>query len=235
MKTFTDFLMEAGGQAAGSLEIAKTGLPQARSYAEKLFQQYGRELDEELPKFDSSYKKAQMKAKIGWTLRRDMPVITDDDVKKFQTRLKKGMIDINEPYADEGGNPFPEGLRGAEAKEFLSRGLRDGEKTDDVIKVTKKSVTVSKLNPIQKQIYFDKSIQGIAEHGVDGSINFMTKISFFICSSDYYIIDGHHRFLGSMLIDPKLKVQCLVIDLPISKLLPATLAYGDAIGNRRNL
>ena len=51
---------------------------------------------------------------------------------------------------------------------------------------------------------------------------------------DNRIIDGHHRFLTTVLINPKIKVNCLKIDLPIRELLPLTLAYTDAIGNVRN-
>ena len=38
----------------------------------------------------------------------------------------------------------------------------------------------------------------------------------------------------TVLINPKIKVNCLKIDLPIRELLPLTLAYTDAIGNVRN-
>lgn len=236
IKSFKRYLAEAGGQAAGQLEIAKTKLRDARVYAERLFARNGRDLDEQLPNFDSHYEQAKRAARQGWTQRRDMPVITDDDVKQLQARLKQGMIDIEAPYAPstEPGDPFPEGLSREEADQFLERGLKDSDLSDDKVKLSKKRVTVSKLKPIQQQIYFDKSIAGIAENGVDGSRKFMTQISTFICSSDLYIIDGHHRYLGSMLLDPSMKVQCLVIDLPINKLLPLSLAYGDAIGNQRN-
>lgn len=53
-------------------------------------------------------------------------------------------------------------------------------------------------------------------------------------SKDRYIIDGHHRFLTGMLIDPKMKVNVLMIDMPISELLPSSLDYSDTIGNVRN-
>lgn len=109
-----------------------------------------------------------------------------------------------------------------------------GKSTDDVIKVKKAKVAVGKLKPIQKQIYFDKSIADVIKFGVSASNNFLFGKSFFIISSDNYIIDGHHRYLSSILLDPKGSVNALVIDLPIKTLLPLTLAYGDAIGNSRN-
>jgi hypothetical protein len=223
-----------GGQEAGKLEIDSTPLAKAREFAEKK----GFNLDEEIPNFNENYKKAQSLSKLGKTKRKDMPVINDDDVKKFQARLEKGTIDINKPFAkdpDVGKNPFPEGLSGLKAKKWLEKGLRDGSKTDDIIDVTITKVPVSKLKPIQRQIYYDKSMGETIKQGVKNSINFVTNKSFFIISGDNYIIDGHHRYLSALLLDPKAKVNALKIELPIRKLLPMATAYGDAIGNKRNL
>lgn len=235
MLSFKQYLKEAGGQAAGKLEIGGTNVKKARDYAEKLFLSHDRKLEDHIPNFDSNYKIAQKNAAKGSTVRKDMPVITDDDVREFQSRLKKGSIDIHPPHADhtDSKNPFPEGLTGKQAEVFLKGGFKDGEKKDDTVRVSRKKVTVKQLSPIQKQIYFDKSIAGIAQFGAEASEKFMTTTNF-IASSDLYIIDGHHRYLGSMLLDPNLKVNVVVIDLPISKLLPLSLAYGDAIGNKRN-
>ena len=103
-----------------------------------------------------------------------------------------------------------------------------------MIDVDVEQVTVNKLIPIQKQIYFDKSMGSTIKFGMDASIKFITKKSFFIISSNYYIIDGHHRFLSAMLINPNLKVNALMINLDINKLLPLTLSYSDAVGKKRN-
>jgi len=65
---------------------------------------------------------------------------------------------------------------------------------------------------------------------------FMTgKNNVFIMSKDLYIIDGHHRFLSGVLLDPNMQINALIIDLPIAKLLPLTLSYSDAVGNKRNV
>jgi hypothetical protein len=167
-----------------------------------------------------------------------MPVINDGDVKKFQKRLEDGTIDINKPFAKDpevGSNPFPEGLSGLKAKNWLEKGLKDGSKTDDIIDVSITKIAVKDLKPIQRQIYYDKSMGETIKQGVDKSINFVTNKSFFIISGDNYIIDGHHRYLSALLLDPSAKVNALKINLPINKLLPMATAYGDAIGNKRNL
>ena len=231
MKTFKQYLNEAGGQAAGTVEIAKTSLEDAKKWVEKK----GFDLSE-LPNFDKNYKIAQAAAKKGSTKRKDMPVITDADVKKMQSQLKGGKIDIHTPHSDDTkpSDPFPEGLKGKEAKDFLNNGLKDGDKKDDVVKVSSVKKKVSDLIPIQKQIFFDKSMGGIIDNGVENTKKFIGDKSFFITSTDNFIIDGHHRFLAAMLVDPKMTVNTLSIDLPISKLLPVSLAFGDAIGNKRN-
>jgi len=235
-RTFSEMFIVEAGQQAGKLELIKTPVEKARSYAESIFTKSS--LDSEIPNFDKNYVFAQRQAGSGKTQRKDMPVIDAKDVKQFQKRLEKGYIDLSPPFANDNskGNPFPEGLSGDSAKKFLENGLKvhDGDAKDDVIKITNPKVEVGKLKPIQKQIYYDKSINPIAENGAKGSASFFQNKTFFIVSSDNYIIDGHHRYLGAMLIDPKMKVQTVMIDLPIKTLLPMTLAYGDAVGNKRN-
>jgi hypothetical protein len=232
-----DILLEAG-QEAGKLELVKTKPDTAKSFAEKIFQKNGRSLEEEIPNFDTNYKTAQKLAGTGKTLRKDMPVIDEKDVKDFQKRLQKGFIDVNPPHSTviRGNDPFPEGLKGNDAAIWLQSGLPvydKGERTDDVVKVSQASIPVKKLKPIQKQIYFDKSIGLLAKFGVEPSKSFMKKTSF-ITSNDNYIIDGHHRFLSAMLMDSNTPVNILKIDLPIKTLLATSLAYGDAVGNKRN-
>lgn len=232
MISFKRFLKEAGGAEPGILEVDSTPLEDARTFI--LNMKF--DLDKELPNFDENYKKAQAKSRRGRTKRKDMPVITDADVKQFQKRLKDGKIDINSPFSKttDKKDPFPEGLSGNDAKKFLQNGLRDGNNKDDVVQVKEIKKKVSDLIPIQKQIYFDKSIGTVIANGVKSSKSFLSSKSFFITSSDNFIIDGHHRFLSAMLIDPKMSVNTLSINLPIAKLLPMSLAFGDAIGNKRN-
>jgi len=237
MKNFKTYLVEAGGQAAGKLEIVKTPLEKAKEYAIPLFEKFGRNLYEEIPNFDENYLYAQKMAKLGKTKRKDMPVLTDDDVDQLETRLKNGMIDINKPFAKnmKTKDPYPQGLSGKEAEKWLEKGLEiyDGANKDDKIKVTREKVRVGDLKPIQQQIYFAKSIDGIAQFGAKGSKDFM-KSTNFIASGDNNIIDGHHRWLASLLLDPNMKVNVMKLHLPIKKLLPVSLAYSDAIGNSRN-
>ena len=230
-------IMEAGGAKAGTMEVASTKVNVARQYGEKIMKDNGRELDKEIPFFDKNYNFAQKQAKQGFAKRKEMPVIDNKDIKLLQGRLKKGMIDIAAPFADNEvpNDPFPQGLDTTLGKKWLEGGLRDGVKDDDIVNVRITKLPVGKLLPIQRQIYFDKSIRNVAQHGAEGTKSFSaSKSNFYVISKDNRIIDGHHRYLSAVLVDPKITVTCLEIDLPINELLPMTLAYTDAIGNMRN-
>jgi len=231
-----DEAKNTGGQSAGKLELLKTSVEQAREYADNVIP----DLDTQIPDFDKNFNNVKSKAKVGKTKRSEMPVVTSRDVRLFQNRLVDGHIDIKKPYATETDpkNPFPEGLKKKDAEIWLKAGLLDGDTEDDKVSVNEKYVTVGDLKPIQMQIYTSKSIgmiynpdKGIT---VDSTKKFLQGKTFFITSNDNFILDGHHRWLASNLINPKMKVNTLAIDLPIKTLLPMMTAYGDAIQNKRN-
>lgn len=221
--------VKQSGQDAGSYEVDKTGLETARELVEKFF---GEPVENVIPNFDENYKLAVKLDKIGRTKRADMPVIEDYQVKELQRKLQHGSLDVKKPFADK-GNPFPEGLTGEDAHEFLLKGFHDKKLRDDIIKVTEFSESAKNLKPIQKQIYLDKCLSSTAQFGVEGTKAFLKK-SLMIKSKDNYIIDGHHRWMSALLIDPDLKMVGISIDLPIKELLPLTKSYGDALGNKRN-
>jgi hypothetical protein len=235
----TKYLTETGGAKAGRMEILQTSLEDARAYLDKLWREKGTSLDAEMPDFDINYQKAQNAARHGHTKRKDMPVIGDEDINTLLRHLKNGDIDIMAPFSDETdpSDLFPEFLKGKEAKHWLHNGKPKwdgGSKDDDVVRAFKARDKIMELKPIQSQIYFDKSVHNIVKEGVQGSIDFISK-STFVVSNDDHIIDGHHRYLSGMLCNHKMSVRVLKIDLPIHELLELTKAYGDAIGNKRNL
>lgn len=224
-------IREAGGESPGRMEVIQTSLADAIKYIGKL----GLDIDRDFTDFERNFKVAQSLCKLGSTQRKDMPVISGDDVKRFQKALEVGILDINVPHAPETDvkNPFPTGLTGGLAQKWLEAGLRDGSEKDDVVDVEMGSIPIKKLKPIQKQVYFDKAVQAIEFLGVEQSMALIQK-SYFITSKDGFIIDGHHRWLSGLLLNSDMVVDCLIIDLPLRKLLPASLAFSDAIGNKRN-
>ena len=239
MQSFNQYLIEkAGGKKPGKLEIHNTTVNVARSYAVEQFAKHGFDLDEEIPNFDNNFVFAKNQATYGKTLRKEMPVLEKSDIRLLQRMFKKGSIDLSNPWSSDevAKDPFPEGLSGKEADQFFERGLKihDGAKSDDVVKFKMARVPVKNLIPIQKQIYVDKSINRQSREGAKKSRNFLENQSIFVASSDLRIIDGHHRFFSALMLDPNMKVKVMLIDLPIDKLLPLTVAFSDAVGNKRN-
>jgi hypothetical protein len=234
---FNDYINEAG-EGAGKMELVKTNVEDAYNWTKEEFAKKGQDIDKEMPDFKKNYQFAKKQAGGGKTQRKDMPVIDEKDIKHFQKKLKGGYIDNEAPFADDTNakDPFPKGLSGTQAQEWLNNGLepKDGTWPDDKIKATLKTVPVGKLKPIQKQIYADKSLGITASSGVSNTKSFLDNHSTFVISKDNFIIDGHHRYLSALMIDPKMPVNVLVVEAPIKKLLPLSLSYSDAVGNRRN-
>jgi hypothetical protein len=234
--SLSQFLTE-DSDVAGSLDLCRTNLATARKYAAKVFAKYGRDFAHELPDFDVHYSTAQGRAFTGTHQRQNMPVISEKDIKDLQARLEGGTIDIRPPHSAQfSADPFPDGLSGEQAKHWLKYGLPtfDGAPiSDDIVKCSEDWVAADKLCPLQKQIYFDKSITSIAKRGDLGCVEHV-QAKHLIVSSDRHIVDGHHRWLSIMLIDPTTVVLTLSINLPVATLLPLALAYSDAIGNERN-
>lgn len=224
------------GQAAGKVELRDMDLTKAKAFANATFhKEQGHGVEEEIENFDDHFKVLKRQATKGKTLRKDMPVVEDEQVKELQRRLLRGALDHETPFAPETDpkNPFPEGLTGEQAQMFIMRGFHDKKLKDDVVKSDMVKVEAGTLTPIQKQIYMDKSIGTTAKFGVENSKSFLLS-SPIIISSDNHIIDGHHRWSSLVLIDPKAKMKALKIGMPINKLLGLLKAYGDAIGNKRN-
>lgn len=235
MLSFKEFLSEAGkaGKPAGKMELVKIDLDTAREYVMGAMG----DTFSAIKDFKSNFLQAKNLASLGWAKRRDMPRITSNDISDLKNRLQQGFIDVKEPFAKgTGKNLFPERLAGDAAKQWLQNGLpaNDGDSADDRIKADFRHVRVGDLKPIQKQIYFDKAVEILAKGNIAATKNFLQTQTIYVISSDNYIIDGHHRFAAGVLLDPTMKVQAISIDLPIKKLLPLALAYGDAVGNKRN-
>lgn len=224
------------GQKPGKMEVVRLDLDMARAFTEAVFEANRRSLDEQIPEFDQNFLLAKHKTQMGRTRRKDMPVINDNQVREFQKRLKKGSLDIEKPLAPvtDPSNPWPEGLSGPEAQEFVKRGLEDKNLSDDKVQVSLVKVPAKDLNPIQRQIYLDKAMGATAKSGIPATKAFLQK-SLMILSQDQFIIDGHHRWLSSLIVEPAMKLSGIKIAIPIAKLLPLSVAYGDALGNKRNL
>lgn len=101
------------------------------------------------------------------------------------------------------------------------------------IKSVDKLVPVKEIKPMQKQVYLDKSVESIAKHGVESTIEYLKK-TLTVMSNDGYLIDGHHRLLSGLIIDPDIVMKASVFDTTSNRLMSMALSYSDKIGNERN-
>ena len=104
---------------------------------------------------------------------------------------------------------------------------------EDGYKFTNSTASVKDLVPIQRQFYFDHSVEMMSNKGLKGARSYIDS-SFLFVSEDNRILDGHHRYLAAMLIDPAYKFKVFKIGIPLDKLLPYLVEFGDNIGNERN-
>lgn len=83
---------------------------------------------------------------------------------------------------------------------------------DHGIQVRYINVQAKKLKLTQKDINVDK-VKDIINNPIDGSTNRI------ICSTDLFILDGHHRIVAIQNIDPNLIIKVIQVGLSIKKLL----------------
>jgi len=105
------------------------------------------------------------------------------------------------------------------ANAVIGGGAQDGDKGDDLVAGKEASIAVGTLKPAQTEIIVAKAVSfalGFLTNG-QPDLNDMEAI----VSSDNYIMDGHHRWAARFLIDPKAKVNVMVIDLPGGALVTA--------------
>ena len=216
---------------SSQLNVATTPLAKARAYAEAAFEKAGKSLDEVIPDFDENY--VALQTATGRALdmpRNQMPVIEPTDMAAFMARLKKGALDILQPWA-RGKLDLPTKFRSKpEGKEWVQLGYKDGDKNDDKLSAKLGAKAARTLIPTQSQIWLSKLVENIIQFGVPSQSSSITKATI-IVSKEGYILDGHHRYGQAMLANPNLGLRALFVPLPIKLLLKVGRAYGEAIGN----
>jgi len=231
---FNNYLTE---EKTPKLNIARVPLKEARMYAESEFEKAGKNLDKIIPNFDKNYEFLQTQMKKALDIPRlKMPVIEPRDMKKFESDIEKGRIDIFKPLVGNKEKWAPESwkpMSPKQGKNWIKLGIKDGDPNDDVIDAKIVGIQGKKLLPLQSQIWFDKTVAYLLEYGEPtGTSPVLTTT--IIISKENYILDGHHRYSQVMLFDPTLKMKALHIPLDIQLLLKITRTYGAAIGNTPN-
>ena len=93
----------------------------------------------------------------------------------------------------------------------------DGGKADDVIGVGGASFSVSDLKPSQSSMNIEKALSmalGMIRDDQAGG-----ELGAFI-SSDNHIMDGHHRWVATAMVDPTAQIGGYSVDFPADKLIP---------------
>ena len=112
---------------------------------------------------------------------------------------------------------------GDDAELKVTGGDGDGEKADDVVGAEPGEVAVSKLNPSQSSMNIEKAVAfAIAAirksepfpEGPGGDLGA-------IITSDNHIMDGHHRWIASGMVDPKAKVGGFIVEFPAKQMIAA--------------
>lgn len=129
---------------------------------------------------------------------------------------------------------FPQKLSAVDkekATKYSDSGEFDGQKDDDVIPVNKGSYATTILKPSQSSMNIEKALAF--------AIHMMSKTSPFadgpggdldaFISVDNYIMDGHHRWIATAMVDPKANIEGHRVDFPGKELVAVlnTLTKGE--------
>lgn len=234
---FSKFMMESGGEAAGSNEVDSTTLDQARDLLTRDLLALGLTLDS-IPTFDQNYMQLKKAVQHGYESRKVMPVVSAKQVKILKDDLLKGSVDILKPYNLKykdytAGNADLDKADIKTKTAYQTAGKFDGDPKDDVVDATYEWVKVTKLLPVQRQIYLSKFLKNISKFGIIDEHTKMLNKSL-IVSRNYELIDGHHRWMSILLCNPDLKVKILRIHLETHELLKVVKNFGISLGNQSN-
>ncbi len=166
----------------------------------------GDDLMSEIKGFNRNFELAQQMVLNGWTKRKDMPVI--DNVESFKNAIELGHIDLDTGKFDS-------------SSYVVNR-----------VNIDNRTYKAKDLFPIQKQIYLDKALKSLQGQNLETSKYFLQTTKF--VSSYDEIIDGHHRWLTAILVNPEMDLSSISFQMSIEHLLPLAVGYSDSIGNKRN-
>lgn len=151
--------------------------------------------------------------------------------KAFRNSARKAIALINEDAdpAKVDSKRFPMKLSdaaaaaGEEAENLVTGGDNDGEKPDDVIGAGAGSASVKDLKPSQSSMNIEKAVAfAIAAirqvtpfpSGAGGDLGA-------IITSDNHIMDGHHRWIASGMVDPTSEVGGFIVQFPAQQMIAA--------------
>ena len=139
--------------------------------------------------------------------------------KKLSTdKLRRLIMELDEkadPSKVE-DDRFPTNLSSVDA-EFAQRVVNTEPSEEDTIAVSGASKPVQGLKPSQSSMNIEKAM-GQAISMILGDMELGGNIEAFI-SSDDHIMDGHHRWVATAMVDPSKPVGGYQVDFPADKLI----------------
>ena len=161
------------------------------------------------------------------------------DIYLFKNNTKKltaeGLRNLIQDILSEDANPgkvdpsrFPLTLSKAASKQdqvdtLVGGGTEDGEKDDDVVQAAAGSMPVKDLKPSQSSMNIEKACQFAIcailkvppfANGPGGDLGA-------IITSDNHIMDGHHRWIATGMVNPSASVGGFVVEFPARQMIAA--------------
>lgn len=118
------------------------------------------------------------------------------------------------------------------AKIIVKNGQKDTSPVDDVAMFKKAAIPVKDLKPAQTEIIKEKAFALALKALMEDKWDNVDLGA--IISKDNYIMDGHHRWAATFLIDPNAKVTGTVINLPGVALVSVLNIITKAMGKEGN-
>jgi hypothetical protein len=116
------------------------------------------------------------------------------------------------------------------ALSFLTKGLKayDQEGGDDAIEVKENEpIKVASMIPTQSNVLLGKSLAFAIGGGFGGQ-----ELGAYITGGNE-ILDGHHRWAGTMIVDPGAGIKGHKVMAPAADILPVLTTLGNALGRQQ--
>jgi len=116
------------------------------------------------------------------------------------------------------------------ALSFLVKGLEgyDGDGADDMIDVKQNEpIQVASMIPTQQNVLLGKSLAFALGGGFGGQ-----ELGAYITGGNE-ILDGHHRWAGTMIVDPGAGIKGHKVMAPAKEVLPVLTTLGNALGRQQ--
>jgi hypothetical protein len=116
------------------------------------------------------------------------------------------------------------------ALSFLTKGLQsyDDDGADDMIQVKENEpIQVASMIPTQQNVLLGKSLAFAIGGGFGGQ-----ELGAYITGGNE-ILDGHHRWAGTMIVDPGAEIKGHKVMAPAAEILPVLTTLGNALGRQQ--